>query len=65
MVEAAIHGLAATVTLKGDRAAQHRLLRHLIEAGLAVSAFAEDRSRVEDVYLARMRGETPPPEPVE
>ena len=59
VVEAAIHGLAATITLKGDRAAQHRLLRHLIEAGLPVSAFAEDRSRVEDVYLARLRGEAP------
>jgi ABC-2 type transport system ATP-binding protein len=62
VVEAAIHGLSATVTLRGDRGAQHRLLRHLIEAGLAVSAFAEDRSRVEDVYLARMRGEAPAPE---
>jgi ABC-2 type transport system ATP-binding protein len=62
VVEAAIHGLAATVTLRGDRAAQHRLLRHLIEAGLEVAAFAEDRSRVEDVYLARLRGEAPAPE---
>ena len=65
MVEAAIHGLAATVTVKGDRAAQHRLLRHLLDAGLQVSAFAEDRSRVEDVYLARLRADAPTPERAE
>jgi len=65
VVEAAIHGLAATVTLRGDRAAQYRLLRHLIDAGLQVSAFAEDRTRVEDVYLARMRAGAPAPERAE
>jgi ABC-2 type transport system ATP-binding protein len=65
VVEAEIHGLSATITLKRDRAAQSRLLRHLIDAGLAVSAFSEDRSRVEDVYLARMRGAAATPENVE
>jgi ABC-2 type transport system ATP-binding protein len=65
VVEAAIHGLAATVTVKGDRATQYRLLRHLLDAGLQVSAFAEDRSRVEDVYLARLRAEAPAPERAE
>jgi ABC-2 type transport system ATP-binding protein len=59
VVEASIDGVAAAVTLAGGREAQHRLLRHLIESGLAVSAFAVDRSRVEDVYLARMRAAAP------
>ena len=40
-------------------------LSRLIDAGLAVSAFAEDRSRVEDVYLARLRAGTPASESAE
>ena len=41
------------------------MLRHLLYAELQVSAFAEDRSRVEDVYLARLRADAPTPERAE
>ena len=54
VTEVAVHGLVATVFLPA--AADHRqaLLRHVVDAGLPVCGFAEDRSRMQDIYLAQL-----------
>lgn len=46
----------AVVTLAGGADGRSRLLAALVQAGFAVSDFAEETSNLEDVYFARVRG---------
>ncbi len=48
----AVHGTGATVFVPAAAESRAALLRHCIEAGLAVTSFAEDKARVEEVYFA-------------
>jgi ABC-2 type transport system ATP-binding protein len=48
-------GSAATVRCTADKAAQAALLRSLLEAGLPVCAFAEEKTNLQDAYLQSMR----------
>ena len=48
------HG--ALISIDGDAAAQHQLLKSLIGAGFPVHAFAPAQQRLEDVYFDEMEG---------
>lgn len=50
----AVHGNGATVFIPGDDLVRVSLLRHLVEAGLPVTAFAEDKARMQEVYFASL-----------
>ena len=50
--DVALHGKSASVILPGGAKAQQALLKYLVEAGFPVCSFAEDRSRMQDVYLS-------------
>jgi ABC-2 type transport system ATP-binding protein len=47
-----VHGTAASVFIPSDNQIRVALLRHCVQAGLLVTAFAEDRQRVEEIYFA-------------
>ena len=53
--DAVVEGTTATVSIAPDVETRGRLLRHLLDADIAVVEFAEDRARMHDLYLARMR----------
>ncbi len=53
----AIEEQTARFDFSGDAARQARLLKTLIEAGLAISHFGEERQTMQDVYLERLRAE--------
>ena len=44
----------ATLLFTGDIAAQHALLRRLVEAGVPVAALREDRIALQDAYIAQI-----------
>jgi ABC-2 type transport system ATP-binding protein len=50
--------LEARFEFDGDAAAQHALLRRLLDAGLAVCALAEEKANLQEVYRARLRAES-------
>ena len=52
-----VHGANATLQWGGDMAAQASLLRTLVEAGLPVIAFEEDRMDLNQSYLRTLPGE--------
>lgn len=53
----------ATLLFSGDLAAQHGLLRRLVEAGVPVAGLREDRIALQDAYIAQIHeydaGKTP------
>ncbi|MGH6930909.1 MAG: ATP-binding cassette domain-containing protein [Dongiaceae bacterium] len=49
-------GLEVRFSASGDARQRHEVLRQLIEAGLQVSEFREDRQGLQSAYLARMKG---------
>jgi ABC-2 type transport system ATP-binding protein len=51
----AVDGAAARFRFAGDVAGQHRLLRSLIEAGLAVAALAESGESLQEAYFDSVR----------
>jgi len=48
----AVHGTSASVFIPADNPTRVALLRHCVQAGLLVTAFGEDRARVEEIYFA-------------
>ena len=50
VTDIAIDGSGAGFAFAGDLAAQHGLLRHLLEAGLPVAALAEEQRSMQQVY---------------
>ncbi|MGH7003615.1 MAG: ABC transporter ATP-binding protein, partial [Alphaproteobacteria bacterium] len=48
----AVHGTSASVFIPADADARAALLRHCVQAGLPVTAYSEDRARVEEIYFA-------------
>jgi len=44
----------ATLLFSGDMAAQHALLRQLVDAGIPVAALREDRVALQDAYIAQI-----------
>jgi ABC-2 type transport system ATP-binding protein len=49
---AVVHGTAASVFIPADNQIRVALLRHCVQAGLLVTAYSEDRQRVEEIYFA-------------
>ena len=45
-------GTAASVFIPADNQIRVALLRHCVQAGLLVTAYSEDRARVEEIYFA-------------
>ncbi|MFT5487053.1 MAG: ABC-2 type transport system ATP-binding protein [Paracoccaceae bacterium] len=45
---------AATLLFSGDMAAQHGLLRRLVDAGVPVAGLREDRIALQDAYIAQI-----------
>jgi ABC-2 type transport system ATP-binding protein len=56
----AVHGAGATVFIPDAAEARAALLRHCVEAGLAVIGYGEDRARVQEVYFAAAAGKEVP-----
>jgi len=56
VTQVTVAGVTATFNFSGDDAARYRLLRHLIEAGAEVCAFAEERLNMQQAYLDSVRG---------
>ena len=52
--DVSVEGTTATVSIAPDTETRGKLLRHLLDAELAVVEFAEDRARMHDIYLASM-----------
>ncbi len=52
--EVTLDGRRASIVLAAGRKERRALLRHLIESGVAVCGFSEDRTRMQDLYLARL-----------
>jgi ABC-2 type transport system ATP-binding protein len=50
-----IDNLGARFRFAGDAQARHRLLKQLIDAGVPVAGFAEERVNLQDAYLERVR----------
>ena len=50
----AVHGNGATVFLPVDDLVRVAFLRHIVEAGLPVKSFTEDKARMQEVYFASM-----------
>jgi hypothetical protein len=48
----AVHGASASVFIPADAAARAALLRHCVSSGLPVTAYVEDRARVQEIYFA-------------
>jgi ABC-2 type transport system ATP-binding protein len=59
--QATMHGRSATVFLPEDAAIRAAFLRHLVAAGIEVVGFAEDKSRVQDIYFTTVAAEAPKP----
>jgi ABC-2 type transport system ATP-binding protein len=55
----AVEARAASFDFRGDEQARAALLRALVSAGLAVTAFEEARENLHDSYLRTLRGESP------
>jgi len=53
----AVHGNSATVFLPATDLHKSALLRHLVEAGLPVTSYTEDRARVHEVYFALLEND--------
>ena len=47
-----VEGLDAHFRFSGDEAARAALLRHLLEAGLAIAEFAAERERLQAAYMS-------------
>jgi len=60
VAEVVVEGAMAKFAFTGGPAAQHALLKRLIDAGLAVAEFAAVRDSLQDSYLALMRREGKP-----
>jgi ABC-2 type transport system ATP-binding protein len=56
----AVHGASATVFIPDGGEPRAALLRHCVEAGLAVIGYGEDRARVQEVYFAAAAGKEVP-----
>lgn len=56
VAQVTVEGTTATFSFSGDEGARYRLLRHLIEAGAEVCAFAEERQNMQQAYLDSVRG---------
>jgi hypothetical protein len=52
-------GAEMTFVLRGDESAQARVLRALVEAGIAVVAFGESPENLHDSYLRTVSGPKP------
>ena len=52
--EVTLDGRSASIVLTAGPNERRALLRHLVEAGVAVCGFSEDRTRMQDLYLARL-----------
>jgi len=50
-----IENLGARFRFAGDGQAQHRLLKRLVDQGVPVAGFAEERVNLQDAYLERVR----------
>ncbi len=57
--QATVHGRSATVFLPEDAKTRAAFLRHLVGAGLDVVGYAEDKSRVQDIYFTSVAPEPP------
>jgi ABC-2 type transport system ATP-binding protein len=55
----AVHGTSASVVIAADADARAALLRHCVQAGLPVTAYLEDRARVEEIYFALSQDSAP------
>lgn len=55
----AIHGNGATVFVPADDLVRVSFLRHIVEAGLPVKSFSEDKARMQEVYFASLGAEEP------
>ncbi|MCW5774493.1 MAG: ABC transporter ATP-binding protein [Rhodospirillaceae bacterium] len=56
----AVHGASASVFLPADPMVRAALLRHCVSAGLPVTAYVEDRARVQEIYFALSQNAAPP-----
>jgi ABC-2 type transport system ATP-binding protein len=56
-----VHGTAASVFIPADNQIRVALLRHCVQAGLLVTAYSEDRQRVEEIYFALSQAPAPAP----
>src|SRR5262245_40843204 len=56
-----VHGTAASVFIPSDNQIRVALLRHCVQAGLLVTAYSEDRQRVEEIYFALSQTPTAAP----
>jgi ABC-2 type transport system ATP-binding protein len=54
VAQAAVNDDVATLLFSGDAAAQHALLRQLVEAGIPVAGLREDRVALQDAYIAQI-----------
>lgn len=54
VAQAAVNDDVATLLFTGDAAAQHKLLRQLVEAGIPVAGLREDRIALQDAYIAQI-----------
>lgn len=54
VAQAAVNDDVATLLFSGDAAAQHKLLRQLVEAGIPVAGLREDRIALQDAYIAQI-----------
>ena len=54
VAQAAVTDDVATLLFSGDAAAQHALLRQLVEAGIPVAGLREDRIALQDAYIAQI-----------
>lgn len=63
VAQASVSDESATLLFSGDMAAQHDLLRRLVEAGVPVAGLREDRIALQDAYIAQIHeydaGKTP------
>ena len=54
VAQASVTDDAATLLFNGDMAAQHGLLRRLMDAGVPVAGLREDRIALQDAYIAQI-----------
>lgn len=54
VAQASVDDDVATLMFSGDVAAQHALLRHLVEAGIPVAGLRENRVALQDAYIAQI-----------
>lgn len=57
-----VHGASASVFLPDSNEARGGLLKHLVDAGLPVIAYGEDKARVQEIYMSMMEAESAAPD---